>query len=63
MQTRNIQVASVRNIPLTDITPSSLNPRKTFDQDALLELAEKIKENGLIQPITVRKTPKGCETK
>lgn len=63
MQTRNIQVASVRNIPLTDITPSSLNPRKTFDQDALLELSENIKENGLIQPITVRKTPKGCETK
>ncbi len=63
MQTRNIQVASVRNIPLTDITPSSLNPRKTFDQDTLLELAENIKENGLIQPITVRKTPKGSETR
>lgn len=56
---RNIQVASVRNIPVSDITPSSLNPRKTFDQDALCELADNIKENGLIQPITVRKLAKG----
>ena len=53
----------VRNIPLTDICPSSLNPRKTFDQEALNELAENIKENGLIQPITVRKLPKGSEHK
>lgn len=63
MEKRNIQVASVRNIPLTDITPSSLNPRKTFDQEALMELADNIKENGLIQPITVRKMPKGSDTR
>lgn len=53
----------VRNIPLTDICPSKLNPRKSFDQESLNELAENIKENGLIQPITVRKLPKGNEHK
>ena len=53
----------VRNIPLTDICPSSLNPRKSFDQESLNELAENIKVNGLIQPITVRKTQKGSEKK
>ncbi|MBR1526948.1 MAG: ParB/RepB/Spo0J family partition protein, partial [Prevotella sp.] len=53
----------VRNIPLTDICPSNLNPRKTFDQESLNELAENIKENGLIQPITVRKLPKGSDHK
>lgn len=53
----------VRNIPLADICPSKLNPRKTFDQESLTELAENIKENGLIQPITVRKLPKGGEYK
>ncbi len=63
MQTKNVQVASVRNIPVSDITPSSLNPRKTFDQDALCELADNIKENGLIQPITVRKLTKGSDFK
>lgn len=58
MATKNI---TVRNIPLADIQPSTLNPRKTFDQDSLNELAESIKENGLVQPITLRKTPKGSE--
>lgn len=52
---------TVRNIPLADIQPSTLNPRKTFDQESLNELAENIKENGLVQPITLRKTPKGSD--
>lgn len=63
MEKKNVQVASVRNIPVSDIIPSSLNPRKTFDQEALCELAENIKENGLIQPITVRKLAKGSDHK
>lgn len=45
----------VRNIPVADIVPSDLNPRKTFDQVELQELADSIKENGLVQPITIRK--------
>lgn len=48
----------VKTISLADICPSSLNPRKTFDQESLKELADNIKENGLIQPITIRKAPK-----
>lgn len=53
----------VRNIPISEITPSPLNPRKTFDPTEIVELATSIKENGLIQPITLRKTPKGSEHK
>lgn len=49
----------VRNIPVAEICPSELNPRKTFDQESLQELAQNIKENGLVQPITVRKTKNG----
>ena len=45
----------VRNIALSEIIPSELNPRKTFNQEELEELAQSIKENGLIQPITLRK--------
>ena len=45
----------VRNIPMSEIVPSALNPRKTFDQEELEELAQSIKENGLVQPITLRK--------
>lgn len=36
-------------------------PRKTFDEDALKELAESIKEHGLLQPIVVRKVEGGYE--
>ncbi|MDX3242474.1 ParB/RepB/Spo0J family partition protein [Streptomyces sp. ME18-1-4] len=36
-------------------------PRKTFDEDALKELAESIKEHGLLQPIVVRKAEEGYE--
>lgn len=43
--------------------PSPLNPRKTFDAEELAELAKSIKENGLIQPITVRKNKKTSECK
>lgn len=53
----------VRNIPLADIAPSELNPRKTFNQEELEELAQNIKENGLVQPITLRKAPKGAAAK
>lgn len=53
----------VKNIPVAEITPSPLNPRKTFDADEIIELAKSIKENGLIQPITLRKAPKGSEFK
>lgn len=48
----------VKEIMLADICPSTLNPRKTFDQESLNELSQNIKENGLVQPITVRKAPK-----
>ena len=60
MQSKNIQV---KNIQVSDICPSELNPRKTFDQESLAELAQNIKENGLVQPITIRKRPKDSDTK
>ena len=43
------------DIALTDIMPNRFQPREIFDDDSLLELAESIKEHGVIQPIIVRK--------
>ncbi|NDV56669.1 ParB/RepB/Spo0J family partition protein [Bacteroides sp. 519] len=43
------------NIPSDLIEPSNYNARKTFDADALGELAQSISVHGLIQPITVRR--------
>lgn len=45
----------VRDIKISEIATSALNPRKTFDQAEIEELAQSIKENGLIQAITLRK--------
>ncbi len=43
-----------KKIPLDSVTPSPMNPRKTFDEEAVRELADNIEKQGLIQPITVR---------
>ena len=43
------------------IHESTTNPRKTFDEAKLLELADSIRHNGLIQPITVRPNNQGFE--
>ena len=44
---------AILEIPLKDIRPNPFQPRKSFDEEALLELAESIKNDGLIQPIVV----------
>ena len=47
----------IRQIPLQLVHPSPMNPRKTFEEDALQELADNIERQGLLQPITVRPMP------
>lgn len=44
-------------IAIEEIVPNPYQPRKEFDPDKLNELAQSIKENGLIQPIIVRQSP------
>ena len=44
---------------INDIMPSPLQARKNFDEYELILLAESIKQNGLLQPITVRKNSLG----
>lgn len=50
---------SVIELKITDINPNQDQPRKRFDEDGLKELADSIKENGLIQPIIVVKKGSG----
>ena len=47
----------VTNIPLSLIQPSNYNPRKTFDEQGLTELADSIRQQGVLQPIGVRLIP------
>ena len=48
-------------LAIDTIHESTTNPRRTFDEAKLCELAESIKHNGLIQPITVRPNNQGFE--
>ncbi|MCI8759951.1 MAG: ParB/RepB/Spo0J family partition protein [Clostridia bacterium] len=44
---------TLKNLKITEVEPNRDQPRKRFDQEALEELAQSIKEYGLIQPIVV----------
>ena len=48
-------------IKISEIRPNPYQPRKEFDQNGLQELANSIKENGVFQPILVRKSLSGYE--
>ena len=46
-------------LPLSQIEPCSSQPRKSFDEASLSDLADSIREHGIIQPLTVRKLASG----
>lgn len=46
---------------IDELRPNPYQPRTIFDEDALKELAESIKENGVFQPIIVKKSIKGYD--
>ena len=48
-------LGSINEIKLSEIEVNPFQPRTDFDQEALLELADSIKVQGIIQPITVRR--------
>ena len=50
---------SVVELKINDISPNEGQPRKDFDEEALKELSDSIKENGVIQPIIVQKKGSG----
>ncbi|GGH29921.1 ParB/RepB/Spo0J family partition protein [Paenibacillus segetis] len=51
----------VVEIPLNQLRANPYQPRKTFDEEAIRELAESIRQHGVIQPIIVRSVMKGYE--
>lgn len=51
----NFVAGAIASLPLSQIEANPFQPREDFDQEALNELAASIKEQGIIQPITVRK--------
>ncbi|BFT76181.1 MULTISPECIES: ParB/RepB/Spo0J family partition protein [Paenibacillus] len=51
----------VIQIPLAQLRANPYQPRKHFNEDSIKELADSIREHGVIQPIIVRKVLKGYE--
>ena len=49
----------VKEIQLNDITPSQYQPRKKMHKETLEELAQSIKQQGVLQPVLVRRQASG----
>lgn len=54
-------INEVLRVSIDNIVPNPFQPRKTFNEESLRELASSIKEYGVIQPLLVRKTDAGFE--
>ncbi len=50
---------SVKMVPVTSIIPNPMQPRTIFNQEELIDLADSIKEHGVIQPLIVNEKPDG----
>jgi ParB family transcriptional regulator, chromosome partitioning protein len=53
--------SALRSIPISQIRPNPLQPRKEFGADDLRDLESSIRANGLLQPVTVRADSSGLE--
>ena len=51
----------VQYISLAQLSPNPQQPRRSFDEAALRELADSIRAYGILQPLTVRRTPVGYQ--
>ena len=58
---KSLQSNRVLYLPVGQIRPNPAQPRRVFEPQALTELADSIREYGILQPLTVRKTAGGYE--
>lgn len=57
----SLSPSAISEIDIYEINPNPNQPRRIFSEEALNDLAENIKENGVISPIALRKSEKGYE--
>ena len=53
--------SDILEVKLDEIRSNPYQPRKTFNEESLQEMAESIKEHGIIQPVILKKSIKGYE--
>ncbi len=57
----NANREEIVDVNINELRPNPYQPRKIFDENAIDELANSIKEHGVIQPIIIKKSVKGYE--
>ncbi len=57
----NDEISNIQEIPIEAIEASQFQPRRHFDEEALLELADSIQIQGILQPLLVRPHPTAPE--
>lgn len=56
-----VEAAEVRTLALSSIVPNPVQPRRVFKPEELEDLANSIRENGLLQPLVVRSSPHSAD--
>ena len=56
-----LETGRVMFLPARSIRPNPAQPRKIFREDAMSELADSIRQHGILQPLSVRRTGSGYE--
>ena len=56
------EAAGAKKLPIEFLKPNPRNPRNSFDEDHLEELASSIREKGIIQPVLVRAVSKAADS-
>ncbi len=60
-QGTSLDTPAERRVPIADIRPNPRQPRRYFNETKIAELAESIRNQGILQPLLVRKVIKGYE--
>ncbi len=60
-QQNTVQSQEIQQIEVTRISPNPNQPRKIFNEDSIIKLADSINQYGIIQPLTVRKVGENYE--
>lgn len=55
------ETGNLVNLPLNSIELNPFQPRRSFDDEKLSEMADSIRKRGVLQPILVRRTPQGYQ--
>ena len=58
---KEVPVSAETKLKISQIEPNKNQPRKAFDEDALIELSESIKQYGVLQPLLVKKMDKNYQ--